>query len=83
MIGCSALRAAYRRRLCEGLAGVELVYLRAPREVLAARLAARAGHFFPPSLLDSQLAALEEPADALVVDATASPEAIVARIAAA
>lgn len=82
VIACSALRAAHRRRLCAGLPAVELVYLRAPREVLAARLAARRDHFFAPELLDSQLAALEEPDDALVVDATDAPEAIVARIAA-
>ena len=30
-----------------------------PRDVLAARLAARRDHFFDPSLLDSQLATLE------------------------
>jgi gluconate kinase len=30
--------------------------------VIAARLAARKGHFMPPQLLDSQMAALQEPA---------------------
>ena len=33
----------------------------APRSTIAARLAARHGHFMPPSLLDSQFADLEEP----------------------
>ena len=83
VLACSALREAYRRRLRAGLDGVELVYLRAPREVLAARLADRADHFFPAALLDSQLAALEEPSEALVVDATLPVERIVALAAAA
>jgi len=83
VIACSALREAYRRQLRGDLAGVEVVHLRAPREVLAARLAARPSHFFPTALLDSQLAALEEPTDALVVDATLPVERIVALAAAA
>jgi len=40
----------------------------------------RRAHFFPPALLDSQLATLEEPADALVIDATLPVDEIVARI---
>ncbi|HWW71993.1 MAG TPA: hypothetical protein VN089_18785, partial [Duganella sp.] len=30
-----------------------------PRELIASRMAARAGHYMPPSLLESQLASLE------------------------
>jgi gluconokinase len=40
---------------------VRLVYLEGPRELIAARLGARQGHFMPPSLLESQFAALEPP----------------------
>ena len=47
---------------------------------LGVRLASRRAHFFPPALLDSQLATLEEPADALVIDATLPVDEIVARI---
>ena len=83
VIACSALREAYRRQIRGDLAGVEIVHLRAPRDVLAARLAARQAHFFPTALLDSQLAALEEPSDGLVVDATLPIERIVALAAAA
>ena len=36
--------------------GVEFVYLHGSRELIASRLAARHGHFMPPSLLDSQFA---------------------------
>ena len=37
------------------------MYLQAPYEAVRARLAARTGHFMPPSLLASRFAALEEP----------------------
>ena len=59
VLSCSALRRAYRDVL-RG-AGPDVVFLEVdvPRQVLAARLAARRGHFMPPSLLDSQLATLE------------------------
>ena len=61
---CSALKRAYRDRLRDA-AGVALlfVYLDGSRALIGARMAARAGHFFPDSLLDSQFAALESPGD--------------------
>jgi gluconokinase len=59
VIACSALRRAYRDRIRASAAGVDFVLLHGPREVLAARAAARTGHFMPPALLDSQLATLE------------------------
>jgi gluconokinase len=68
VLACSALKAAYRARLCVGV-GVHFVYLKVDRATLATRLAARQGHFFDPSLLPDQLASLEEPVDALVLDA--------------
>jgi gluconokinase len=61
IISCSALKRAYRERLRSGRPDVELVFLRGSRAAIANRLAARAGHFMPPRLLDSQLDALEEP----------------------
>lgn len=61
IITCSALRRVYRDRIIGDRAGVRLVFLTAPRDVLAARLGARQGHFMPASLLDSQLATLEPP----------------------
>ena len=59
---CSALKRSYRERL-EGAAGVPLrfVLLDGTRDAIAARLAGRTGHYMPPSLLDSQFAALERP----------------------
>lgn len=59
-IGCSALKRSYRDIIRENAAGpVTFLHLAAPRAVLAARVADRPGHFMPPSLLDSQFAALE------------------------
>lgn len=76
VIACSALKQAYRDEIVADPARVGLVYLKASRELIAARLARRAGHFFDPRLLDSQFDILEEPADALTVDAAAAPERV-------
>jgi gluconokinase len=59
IVGCSALKHAYR----DVLRRPELcfVYLRGTRAELAERLSTRHGHFFKQNMLDSQLAALEEP----------------------
>jgi gluconokinase len=67
VLGCSALRQAYRDRLARA-GDVRIVYLKGDRATIEPRLAARAGHYMPPSLLTSQFAALEEPANAIVVD---------------
>jgi gluconokinase len=64
---CSALKEAYRERLARG-GDVRFVYLKGDSATIAPRLAARAAHYMPASLLASQLATLEEPANALVVD---------------
>jgi gluconokinase len=60
-VACSALKRAYRDILVGGRSDVRIVYLKGERDLIARRLAARDGHFMPPSLLDSQFAALEEP----------------------
>ncbi|MEU5870404.1 gluconokinase [Glycomyces sp. NPDC047369] len=59
VVTCSALRRAYRDLLREADARVRFVHLAGPRDLIAARLAHRGGHFMPPALLDSQFAALE------------------------
>src|SRR4029077_2024347 len=60
-VACSALKRAYRDVLIGERRDVGIVYLKGARELIARRLAAREGHFMPPSLLDSQFAPLEEP----------------------
>ena len=80
VLACSALKERYRAALREGLRTVRFVYLKADERILAGRLADRGGHFAGPALLASQLADLEEPGDALTVDATEPPDRIVAII---
>lgn len=79
VVTCSALKREYREILKGGDAAVVFVYLKVDRERLAERLARRHGHFAKESLLESQLATLEEPSpeEALTVDASKSPEEIV------
>jgi carbohydrate kinase (thermoresistant glucokinase family) len=61
VITCSALKRSYRRVIADGRPEIRFVYLRGDRELIAARLAARKGHFMPADLLDSQIATLEMP----------------------
>lgn len=82
VIACSALTRAYRDRLREACPHAVFVHLSGSPELLARRARERAGHFMPPGLLDSQLAALEplqrdEPG--VVVDVNASIADIVER----
>jgi gluconokinase len=76
VLACSALKQAYRERL-RGADDVCFVYLKAGRDVLSQRLLQRRDHYMKESMLDSQLMALEEPADAITVDAGGTPENIV------
>lgn len=83
VLSCSALKRRYRDVLREGAPRLLLVYLHGRRELLAERIAARTDHYMPPSLLDSQLAALEAPQPdeaALAFDVALSPQQIVERI---
>ena len=62
VLTCSALKRAYRDILISERRDVQIVYLKGDRELIARRLAARDDHFMPAALLDSQFAALQEPA---------------------
>lgn len=80
VVACSALRRAYRDVLVHGRRDVRIVFLDGTRELIAARLATRKGHFMPPGLLDSQFRTLEQPGPdegAVTVSIDASVEAIV------
>lgn len=61
VIACSALKRSYRDLLKKYDCGPVFVYLHGSREVIAERMSHRKGHYMPTSLLDSQLATLEEP----------------------
>jgi gluconokinase len=80
VLGCSALKRRYRDTLRSGAPELRFVHLHGERDMLAARMAARQGHYMPASLLDSQLATLEVPgADerAITLDAGAPIESLV------
>ncbi len=78
VLACSALRQRYREVLADGSDEVRFVYLRGTQTLIGDRMARRRNHFMPPSLLTSQFATLEEPADAIIVDVGGAPEAIAA-----
>lgn len=72
IVSCSALKKIYRNRLRAAAGGrLAFIFLEGSRAVFEKRMQARAGHFMPASLLDSQFAALEPPAgepDVVTVD---------------
>lgn len=80
VVTCSALKRAYRDLLRAATERLWFLHLHGDRELLAARLAGRTGHFMPSALLDSQLADLEplgpdEPG--MTVSIARSPDEIV------
>jgi gluconokinase len=62
VVTCSALRRSYRDILRAAAPELRFVFLKGSRALISERLANRRGHFMPASLLESQLATLEEPA---------------------
>jgi len=80
VVTCSALKESYRRAILADAPSAKLVYLKGSRELLRERISSRSGHFMKPEMLDSQLTALEEPADALVVDIAQTPDEIITKI---
>lgn len=86
IVTCSALKRAYRDRLRAGHPSVWFAHVDADPDVLRERLAHRTGHYMPPALLDSQLAALQplqgdEPG--ATVDGDTPPAAVVTALVAA
>lgn len=79
VLACSALKPVYRDKLRahdpEGT--LRFVLLDGTKDLIASRLAARKGHFMPPSLLESQLATLDPTPDVLRVSIDQTPEQIV------
>jgi len=83
VISCSALKRSYRERLRAGAPDLRWIYLHGSPALLAERLHARADHYMPPSLLQSQLDTLEPPAadeGAIEIDIALPPPAIVAAV---
>ena len=87
VLACSALKRRYRDVLIghrrDDRPNVRLVFLKGEEGLIARRMAARHGHFMPPSLLHSQFAALEAPTpdeNPVVISIEPSPREIVAQI---
>jgi gluconokinase len=80
VVACSALKETYRTFLAREIP-VVWVYLKGRPEIFRERLQRRTGHFMTAALLSSQFDALEEPTDAIIVDASEPPEAIADEIA--
>jgi len=80
VVASSALKERYRAVLRGNCRGVRFVYLKVAQGVAVERSAVRVGHFAGPALVPSQFATLEEPEDALTIDATLPPDQIVAAI---
>ena len=78
VVTCSALKRSYRQRLLAARPDLVFVYLKGSRALFEARVRARKHEYMPASLLDSQLATLEEPGagePVIAVDAALPPEA--------
>lgn len=80
VLACSALKESYRQRLMGHSEGVRLVYLKASYEEIHRRMQQRQNHYMKADMLKSQFATLEEPEDAIVVNASLSIEKIVGQI---
>ena len=83
VVTCSALKESYRQRLLAGVKDARVVYLHAPKALIAKRVAERKHKFMPASLLESQFATLEPPAGAIDIDVSGTPDASVDAIVAA
>jgi gluconokinase len=82
VLTCSALKRSYRDILRQAAPGLLFIHLSLSQEQALQRVAARGGHFYPPSLVASQFAALEDPArepGVLVVDACQPLEQVAQR----
>jgi gluconokinase len=82
VLACSALKEKYRDTLMSGISkgAVSFVLLDGSKELIEKRLAARHHEYMNPKLLESQLATLEKPKDALTVEIDQSSDAVVDEI---
>ena len=79
VLACSALKESYHQILSSG-GNVCFVYLKGTKDIILRRMRNRKRHFMTTTLIDSQLATLEKPRDAITVDIDKSPDEIVRTI---
>jgi carbohydrate kinase (thermoresistant glucokinase family) len=80
VLACSALKKEYRTLLSPEKNRVHFIYLKGTKDLIHERMNQREGHYMPPSLLDSQFEALEEPENATILSVEHSPEVIVHKL---
>ena len=80
VLACSALKESYRRRLAQGVKDFKVVYLHGSAQLIRERMKTRRHRYMPAALLDSQLATLEPPLDAIAIDVAAPLEDSVAAL---
>ena len=80
VLACSALKESYRRRLAQGVEDFKVVYLHGSAQLIRERMKTRRHRYMPAALLDSQLATLEPPLDAIAIDVAAPLEDSVAAL---
>ena len=79
VVACSALKQQYRGVLADGVP-IIWVYLKGSAALIRSRLKNRPMHFMKADLLNSQFETLEEPSNAVVIDNSSPPGAIVEQI---
>lgn len=77
VLACSALKKAYRHLLIKNSQNVKIVYLKGSFDLFTQRLKERENHFMKVEMLKSQFDALEEPEQAIIIDAAKSAEDII------
>jgi gluconokinase len=79
VLACSALKQSYREELRVS-PEVNIIYLKGSYELFRERIHERHGHFAGEQILAGQFRDLEEPNDAIIIDARLSPSEIVSEI---
>jgi gluconokinase len=79
VLACSALKQSHREQLQQGME-MKIVFLKGSFELFHSRLQKRQAHFAKETLLASQFASLEEPTDAVTIDASLPEAEIVKQI---
>lgn len=80
IVACSALKQAYRDQLLSAVPRLRVIYLRAAPALIRQRLQTRSTNLISPALIDSQFMDLEEPPDAVEIDASIPVELAMAQI---
>ncbi len=79
VLACSALKQSYRDVLSKGIELV-FIYLKLSLNEAVKRIESRKNHFFGSKIIDSQFEILEEPVNAIIIDASMPLSDVVSEI---